>query len=167
MTCPSSAPGESQVKVLHVVGARPNFIKIAPIMEEMARYPDRFQQVLVHTGQHYNDEMSQVFFDDLGIPRPDVYLGVGSGSHKEQRSGGAEVQRCRGAEVQRCGGDTESRGTYVYKLAFKAAMRIFEVSKGFPREEVYSLTDQMRRSSRSVWLTLQKPGGNDATKRLL
>jgi len=66
-------------------------VKIAPIMEEMARYPDRFQQVLVHTGQHYDDEMSQIFFDDLDIPRPDVYLGVGSGSHKEQRSRGAEV----------------------------------------------------------------------------
>jgi len=50
----------------------------------MARYPDRFQQVLVHTGQHYDDAMSQVFFDDLGIPRPDVYLGVGCGSHAEQ-----------------------------------------------------------------------------------
>jgi len=59
----------------------------------MARYPDRFQQVLVHTGQHYDpvlrpgrmcDEMSQEFFDDLDIPRPDVYLGVGCGSHAEQ-----------------------------------------------------------------------------------
>jgi UDP-N-acetylglucosamine 2-epimerase (non-hydrolysing) len=59
-------------------------MKIAPIMEEMARYPERFQQILVHTGQHYDDEMSQVFFDDLDIPRPDVYLGVGSGSHSEQ-----------------------------------------------------------------------------------
>ena len=72
------------MKILHIVGARPNFMKIAPIMEEMARYPGRFQQVLVHTGQHYDDEMSQVFFDELGIPRPGVYLGVGSGSHAEQ-----------------------------------------------------------------------------------
>jgi UDP-GlcNAc3NAcA epimerase len=72
------------VKILHVVGARPNFIKIAPIMEEMAKDSGRFQQILVHTGQHYDDEMSQVFFDDLDIPRPDVYLGVGSGSHAEQ-----------------------------------------------------------------------------------
>jgi UDP-N-acetylglucosamine 2-epimerase (non-hydrolysing) len=71
-------------KILHVVGARPNFMKIAPIMEEMGRYPDLFRQVLVHTGQHYDDKMSQVFFDDLDIPRPDVYLGVGSGSHAEQ-----------------------------------------------------------------------------------
>jgi UDP-N-acetylglucosamine 2-epimerase (non-hydrolysing) len=59
-------------------------MKIAPIMAEMARHPDRFQQTLVHTGQHYDDEMSQVFFDDLDIPRPDVYLGVGSGSHAVQ-----------------------------------------------------------------------------------
>jgi UDP-N-acetylglucosamine 2-epimerase (non-hydrolysing) len=72
------------VKVLQVVGARPNFMKIAPIVEEMTRYPGRFQQVLVHTGQHYDDEMSQVFFDDLGLPEPDVYLGVGSGSHAQQ-----------------------------------------------------------------------------------
>lgn len=59
-------------------------MKIAPIMEEMVRYPEQFQQVLVHTGQHYDDEMSQVFFDDLRLPQPDVYLGVGSGSHAEQ-----------------------------------------------------------------------------------
>jgi UDP-N-acetylglucosamine 2-epimerase (non-hydrolysing) len=72
------------VKVLHVVGARPNFMKIAPIMGAMAKRPDRFEQMLVHTGQHYDDAMSRVFFDDLGIPRPDVYLGVGSGSHAEQ-----------------------------------------------------------------------------------
>ena len=50
----------------------------------MARYPERFKQVLVHTGQHYDDEMSQVFFDDLNLARLDVYLGVGSGSHAEQ-----------------------------------------------------------------------------------
>ncbi|MBN1179248.1 MAG: UDP-N-acetylglucosamine 2-epimerase (non-hydrolyzing) [Anaerolineae bacterium] len=72
------------MKILHIVGARPNFIKIAPIMDEMARYPDRFEQVLVHTGQHYDDAMSRVFFDDLDIPRPDIDLGVGSGSHAEQ-----------------------------------------------------------------------------------
>ena len=72
------------MKVIHVVGARPNFMKIAPIVEEMARYPEQFQQVLVHTGQHYDDNMSKAFFDDLGIPKPDLYLGVGSGSHAEQ-----------------------------------------------------------------------------------
>ncbi len=69
--------------VLSVVGARPNLMKIAPLIEEMRRYPD-IEQTLLHTGQHYDDKMSQVFFDELGIPRPDVYLGVGSGSHAEQ-----------------------------------------------------------------------------------
>ncbi len=72
------------MKIRHIVGAWPNFMKIAPIMEAMGRYPERFEQVLVHTGQQYDDKMSQVFFDDLDIPRPDVYLGVGSGSHAEQ-----------------------------------------------------------------------------------
>lgn len=72
------------MRVLHVVGARPNFMKVSPIMREMAKYPQKFEQLLVHTGQHYDDEMSQVFFDDLDLPRPDVYLGVGSGSHAEQ-----------------------------------------------------------------------------------
>jgi UDP-N-acetylglucosamine 2-epimerase (non-hydrolysing) len=71
-------------KILHVVGARPNFMKIAPIMREMAKYPDRFEQILVHTGQHYDASMSQVFFDELELPIPDVNLGVGSGSHAWQ-----------------------------------------------------------------------------------
>src|SRR5215470_17044720 len=71
------------MKILNVVGARPNFMKIAPIVEEMKKAPD-LNGVLVHTGQHYDEGMSDVFFRDLGIPVPDVYLGVGSGSHAEQ-----------------------------------------------------------------------------------
>jgi len=71
------------MQVLNVVGARPNLMKIAPLVEEMRRYPD-IRQTLLHTGQHYDDKMSQVFFDQLSIPRPDIYLGVGSGSHAEQ-----------------------------------------------------------------------------------
>ena len=69
--------------ILNVVGARPNLMKIAPLVEEMQHYPD-IQQTLLHTGQHYDARMSQIFFDELGIPQPDVYLGVGSGSHAEQ-----------------------------------------------------------------------------------
>lgn len=72
------------VKVLHVVGARPNFMKVAPIMREMARYSGEFEQMLVHTGQHYDANMSEVFFDDLALPRPDINLEVGSGSHAWQ-----------------------------------------------------------------------------------
>jgi len=71
-------------RVIHVVGARPNYMKVAPLMREMGRHPDNWRQTLVHTGQHYDYRMSQVFFEDLGMPQPDVYLGVGSGSHAEQ-----------------------------------------------------------------------------------
>lgn len=72
------------IKVIHVAGARPNFMKVAPIMGAMSNASARFSQVLVHTGQHYDDAMSQTFLDDLGLPRPDVNLGVGSGTHGEQ-----------------------------------------------------------------------------------
>ncbi len=71
-------------KILYVVGARPNFMKISPVMREMARFPDKFKQLLVHTGQHYDPQMSQIFFDELDLPRPDVNLGVGSGTHAWQ-----------------------------------------------------------------------------------
>jgi UDP-N-acetylglucosamine 2-epimerase (non-hydrolysing) len=71
-------------RLLLVVGARPNFMKIAPIVRELGRFPDRFAPTLVHTGQHYDAAMSEVFFTELGLPRPDVDLGVGSGSHAQQ-----------------------------------------------------------------------------------
>ncbi len=70
-------------KIIHVVGARPNFMKIAPVMRAIGRAGFADQR-LVHTGQHYDVAMSDVFFADLGMPAPDVHLGVGSGSHAEQ-----------------------------------------------------------------------------------
>lgn len=72
------------MKIINVVGARPNFMKMAPLIEAMNRYPGRIEHLLVHTGQHYDEKMSRTFFDDLGMPKPDVDLGVGSGSHAEQ-----------------------------------------------------------------------------------
>ncbi|HET7786506.1 MAG TPA: UDP-N-acetylglucosamine 2-epimerase (non-hydrolyzing) [Myxococcales bacterium] len=71
------------MKILHVVGARPNFMKVAPILAQLRRR-EGVRQVLVHTGQHYDAKMSDVFFRDLGMPDPDVHLGVGSGSHAQQ-----------------------------------------------------------------------------------
>ncbi len=71
------------IKIINVVGARPNFMKIAPIQREMAKYPN-IQPVLVHTGQHYDERMSKLFFDDLQLPKPDIYLDVRSGSHAVQ-----------------------------------------------------------------------------------
>jgi UDP-N-acetylglucosamine 2-epimerase (non-hydrolysing) len=95
------------MKVINVVGARPNFMKIAPIIRAIKSFNQRNQRnhrnqinqrnqtnqtnqrnqidyLLIHTGQHYDYEMSKVFFEDLEIPEPDIYLGVGSGTHAEQ-----------------------------------------------------------------------------------
>jgi len=72
------------LKVINVVGARPNFMKVAPIVAAMKQRPDRFQPLVVHTGQHYDAAMSDSFFLDLNLPQPDVHLGVGSASHAAQ-----------------------------------------------------------------------------------
>lgn len=72
-----------RIRVILVAGARPNFMKIAPIIEELRKHGE-FEALLVHTGQHYDESMSRVFFDELGIPRPDINLEVGSGSHGNQ-----------------------------------------------------------------------------------
>ncbi|MEO6656355.1 MAG: UDP-N-acetylglucosamine 2-epimerase (non-hydrolyzing) [Pyrinomonadaceae bacterium] len=71
-------------KVLLIAGARPNFMKVAPIYAEMRRRSDKFEPMIVHTGQHYDAAMSDAFFEDLGMPRADIHLGVGSGSHAVQ-----------------------------------------------------------------------------------
>ena len=70
--------------VVHVTGARPNFPKAAPVIAALAGHSAGVRQRLVHTGQHYDERMSEVFFRQLGLPEPDVNLGVGSGSHAEQ-----------------------------------------------------------------------------------
>lgn len=72
------------IKLLLVAGARPNFMKIAPVIRELEKRTATFSYALVHTGQHYDDGMSDVFFRDLGIPRPHYHLNVGSGSHARQ-----------------------------------------------------------------------------------
>jgi UDP-N-acetylglucosamine 2-epimerase (non-hydrolysing) len=69
--------------ILHVVGARPNFMKVAPVHRAIGQYP-QIRQLLVHTGQHYDINMSDIFFQQLGIPAPDINLEVGSGSHAVQ-----------------------------------------------------------------------------------
>lgn len=73
----------SGLKILNVVGCRPNFIKIAPLVAEMKKHAE-INPLLVHTGQHYDGSMSDVFFRDLELPEPNIYLNVGSGSHARQ-----------------------------------------------------------------------------------
>ena len=82
------------LKLIIVAGARPNFMKVGPLMKQIARHnasgfarEGRIDALLVHTGQHYDENMSEVFFRELGIPRPDINLGVGSGSHAAQTAG--------------------------------------------------------------------------------
>src|SRR5919107_1895838 len=79
------------LKVINVVGARPNFMKVAPVVDAMRRRGGEFAPSVVHTGQHYDARMSDDFFRDLGLPRPEVHLGVGSGSHAQQTA--AVMQR--------------------------------------------------------------------------
>lgn len=79
-------------RIVCVVGARPNFIKSAPLFKVLKRRAGDVTSFLVHTGQHYDDEMSKIFFDELKLPAPDVHLGVGSGTHAQQT--GAVLIEC-------------------------------------------------------------------------
>src|SRR5690349_4134008 len=75
---------KTMLRVINVVGARPNFMKVAPIVAAMKRRPEKFLPLVVHTGQHYDASMSDSFFRDLELPQPDTHLGVGSASHAAQ-----------------------------------------------------------------------------------
>ena len=71
------------MKIILVAGARPNFIKMCPLVNALKKSGE-FELVIVHTGQHYDEEMSEIFFDQLSIPKPDYNLGVGGGTHARQ-----------------------------------------------------------------------------------
>jgi UDP-N-acetylglucosamine 2-epimerase (non-hydrolysing) len=86
----------NRLKIMSIVGARPNMMKVAPLLAELRRH-DEIEPVLVHTGQHYDYSMSQVFFDQLGVPPPDYNLDVGSGPHYAQT---AEIMQRFGDLVQ-------------------------------------------------------------------
>jgi len=74
-------------KIISVVGARPNFMKVAPLHKEFSKYTDKIEHLICHTGQHFDEKMSKVFFDELELPKPDFYLGVSGGSHAVQTAG--------------------------------------------------------------------------------
>ncbi len=73
-----------RLRVVSIVGARPNFMKVAPLVTAFQAHVRDVKHLLVHTGQHYDKRMSESFFSDLGMPKPDINLGIGSGSHAEQ-----------------------------------------------------------------------------------
>ncbi len=71
------------MKILSIVGARPNFMKVAPLHRAFLKHPEIVPKI-IHTGQHYDSRMSDIFFNQLGLPKPDYFLGVGGGSHTQQ-----------------------------------------------------------------------------------
>ena len=83
-TLPPKNLSMTQKTLYLVAGARPNFMKLAPMVRALAARRDAFDARIVHTGQHYDREMSDVFFQELGIPQPDHHLGAGGGTHAQQ-----------------------------------------------------------------------------------
>jgi len=151
--------------VVLVAGARPNFMKIAPIVREIRR-SGRLDGVLVHTGQHYDRAMSELFFDQLQIPEPDVRLGVGSGSHARQtaeimtRFEDVVVERQPAAVV--VVGDVNSTIAAAL-VAVKLGVPVAHVEAGLrsfdrtmPEEINRILTDAI-----STWLFVTEPSGRD------
>lgn len=144
---------KAMLHVLHVVGARPNFPKVAPIMRVMARQPAVFRQTLVHTGQHYDQQMSQVFFRDLQLPQPDVFLGIGAGTHAQQTArimlAFEEVLQHRRPDLVIVVGDVNSTLACALVCA-KLGVRLAHVEAGLragdrtmPEEINRVLTDQL------------------------
>jgi UDP-N-acetylglucosamine 2-epimerase (non-hydrolysing) len=151
------------MKILAVVGARPNFIKIAPLIAELSRRPFT-NTYLVHTGQHYDQRMSRLFFEQLAIPRPDVDLEVGSGSHAAQT---AEVMKrfepvllAQRPDLVTVVGDVNSTiacALTAVKIGIpvahvEAGLRSFD--RSMPEEINRVLTDAI-----SQWLFVSEPSG--------
>src|SRR5215468_7440853 len=152
-----------RLKILNVVGARPNLPKIAPLLREMQRHQE-IEPILVHTGQHYDEKLSDIFFRQMGIPEPHVNLEVGSGSHAAQT---AEILKRiepvlleRRPDVVVVVGDVNS--TIAVALAasklgipiahVEAGLRSFD--RSMPEEINRVLTDAV-----STWLFVSEPSG--------
>lgn len=140
-------------RVCFVVGARPNFMKSAPVFRELAALDPSLELVLVHTGQHYDKAMSDVFFAELGLPRPDEFLGVGPGTHAEQTAkalvGVERVLREREIDLCVVAGDVNSTLAGALAAA-KAGVKLAHIESGLrsfdrtmPEEHNRKLTDHL------------------------
>jgi UDP-N-acetylglucosamine 2-epimerase (non-hydrolysing) len=143
------------MKLLYVVGARPNFVKLAPVYHTIEdRFP-HIRQVLVHTGQHYDREMSEIFIDELELPPPHHFLGVGPGSHGEQTARALErveqVLLVEKPDIVIVGGDVNSTLAAALGAAkleipiahVEAGLRSFD--RSMPEEVNRVVTDQLSR----------------------
>ncbi len=140
-------------RVCFVVGARPNFMKSAPVHRELAALDPTLELTLLHTGQHYDDAMSEIFFRELGMPRPDEFLAVGSGTHAEQTAkalvGVERVLREREFDLCVVAGDVNS--TLAAALAaVKSGVQLAHIESGLrsfdramPEEHNRVLTDHL------------------------
>lgn len=157
------------MKILTVAGARPNFMKLAPVYRALQSHPG-FEPVIVHTGQHYDQRMSEIFFDELGLPEPDLHLDVGSDTHAGQTakimvSFEAALQEVEPALVVvvgdvnstvACALVAQKRGTRVAHV--EAGLRSFD--RTMPEEVNRVLTDQL-----SELLFVTEPSGVDNLAR--
>jgi len=154
------------LKILHVVGARPNYMKIAPIYQQMKKHQGLFQQLLVHTGQHYDPNMSEIFFRELNLPEPNINLNVGSGSHAQQTA--QIIERFEPVLLDFCPdwvivpGDVNSTLACAL-VAAKLGVKVAHVEAGLrsfdrtmPEEINRVLTDHL-----SDVLFVSEPSGND------
>ena len=151
--------------ICNVVGARPNFMKMAPVILEERRR--RLNQLTVHTGQHYDSQMSAVFFEALGMPQPDNYLGVGSGSHAEQTArimvGFEKICLDRKPDLVVVGGDVNSTLACAL-VAAKLVIPVAHVESGLrsfdrtmPEEINRILTDHLA----SLLFTTEQSGNDN------
>ena len=167
--------------VCFVVGARPNFMKAAPVFQALADLAPGLELLLIHTEQHYDAEMSAVFLDELGLPQPDVFLGVGPGTHAEQTAkalvGVEQILLERRPALVVVAGDVNSTlagalaaaKTQVPVVHIEAGLRSFDES--MPEEANRRLTDHLSRlllsHSQSAVENLVREGVDDSRIRLI
>lgn len=155
--------------IVLVAGARPNFMKVGPLWRELHRYPDRFKVVLVHTGQHYDVNMSEAFFRDLELPTPDQFLGVGSGTHAEQtgRVMVAFEQVCSDVrpDLVVVVGDVNSTMACTI-TAKKVGLQVAHVEAGL-RSRDWSMPEEINRVVTDVLADVLLTPSRDATENLL
>lgn len=152
----------SPESIIYIVGARPNFVKMAPVVQQMCARVPHWRHVIVHTGQHYDAGMSEIFFTELGLPEPDYLLGVGSGTHGVQTARALERTEAVLTEVRPRAvvvpGDVNSTLAAALAAAklqipvahLEAGLRSFD--RGMPEEVNRVLVDQL-----SDWCFIHSP----------